>query len=282
MKALFNVILKWLSFLFGKEEESIVPPPTDTTDNSENATGETEPAVTAETESNLPNSETNNNDKDNEEVAEKNEEKYQDVTILLDNGHASTTPGKRSPVLPDGRQFREYEFSRDVVSRISKKLNVLGIRNIILVPETDIDVGLSKRAARANEYCDKYGAANCLFISVHANAAGNGVEWKNARGWSVYTTVGNTKSDKVATAFYEEAEKLLLPVGMTLRKDMKDGDPDYEENFTVIYKAKCPAILTENLFMDNLTDVQFLLSDSGRDIIADLHVNAIKRLYKKS
>ena len=29
--------------------------------------------------------------------------------MLLDNGHASTTPGKRSPVWEDGYQFFEYE-----------------------------------------------------------------------------------------------------------------------------------------------------------------------------
>jgi len=67
---------------------------------------------------------------------------------------------------------------------------------------------------------------------------------------------------------------------MTLRKDMSDGDPDYEENFTVIYKTKCPAVLTENLFMDNKTDVAFLMSDEGRNVITDIHVNAIKRICK--
>ena len=56
------------------------------------------------------------------------------------------------------------------------------------------------------------------------------------------------------------------------------NDLDYEENFTVIYKTVCPAILTENLFMDNKTDVEFLMSDEGRNKIAQIHVNAIKRL----
>ena len=65
---------------------------------------------------------------------------------------------------------------------------------------------------------------------------------------------------------------------MTLRKDCTDGDPDYEENFTAIYKTKCPAILTENLFMDNKEDVAFLMSEEGREAITRIHVNAIKRI----
>lgn len=202
---------------------------------------------------------------------------YNGKVILLDNGHAKSTPGKRSPKFDDGSQFFEYEFNRDVVKRISQKLNCLGVTNHILVPEVEEDVPLSTRAARANKYCSQYGVGNCFFISVHVNAAGNG-DWKNARGWCVFTTKGVTNSDKYATIFFEEAEKILPNYNMTLRKDMSDGDPDWEENFTVIYKTQCPAILTENLFMDNKTDVAFLRTDLGRDVIAQIHVNAIKRI----
>lgn len=203
---------------------------------------------------------------------------YNGKIILLDNGHGKNCNGKRSPKFEDGSQFFEYEFSRDIVRRIANKLDEIGVLYRILVPEVDEDIKLTERARRANEICAEYGKEDCIFISVHANAAGNGSEWKNARGWSVWTTKGNTKSDPIATIFFEEAEKILPKCGMTLRKDITDGDPDYEENFTVIYKTVCPAVLTENLFMDNKTDVQFLMSDVGRDIIAQIHVNAIKRL----
>ena len=199
------------------------------------------------------------------------------MVVLLDNGHAKCTCGKRSPKFEDGRQFFEYEFNRDIVKRISQKLEDSNIKYEIITPEIDEDVRLSVRANRANEYCKKYGAKNCLFISVHANAGANS-GWGSGRGWSVYTTKGVTKSDAIATIFYEEAEKILPQYEMTLRKDISDGDPDFEEDFTVIYMTKCPSILTENLFMDNKKDVEFLMSDCGRNVIADIHVNAIKRL----
>lgn len=214
------------------------------------------------------------------EVIEEEQEpfNYNGTVILLDNGHASSTPGKRSPVFDDGTtQFFEYEFNRDIVKRIAEKLEKLGITYHIIVPEVDKDITLSTRASRANKYCKEYGKDKCLFISIHSNAAGNG-EWMNARGWSVWTTVGNTKSDAVATIFFEEAEKILPKYKMTLRKDMSDGDPDYEENFTVLYKTNCRAILTENLFQDNKIDAAFLMSEEGRNAIAEIHINAIKRI----
>ena len=201
--------------------------------------------------------------------------------VLLDNGHASSTPGKRSPMFEDGKQFREYEFSRDIVKRITKLLDKERISYKIIVPEVDYDVPLTERARRTNEWVQKLGKDNCLFVSIHANAAGNGTQWMSARGWSIYTTKGKTKSDEYATIFWKEASKLLPKYKMTLRSQMTDGDPDYEENFTVIYKANCSAVLTENLFMDNKEDCKFLLSEEGRDVIAQIHVNAIKRIINE-
>lgn len=198
--------------------------------------------------------------------------------VLLDNGHAKSTPGKRSPVFEDGKQFFEYEFARDIVNRISKELEKLNISYKIVTPEVDKDIALSTRANRVNRYCQKLGKNNCLLISVHANASGNGKQWMSARGWSVWTTKGKTKSDAYADIFYKEAEKLLPLYGMTVRKDLSDGDYDYESDFTILYKSWCPAILTENLFQDNKIDCEFLMSEKGRDVIAQIHVNAIKKI----
>ena len=206
---------------------------------------------------------------------------YNGKVVLLDNGHASSTAGKYSPKFPDGTRFYEYEFNREIVKRIASELDRIGIKYHILVPEIVKDIPLTTRAARANSYAADYGKDNCFLISVHADAFGDGETWNNARGWSVYTTKGKTKSDEYATIIYNEAKKWLPQYGMTLRKDMSDGDPDYESNFTILYKSVMPAILTENLFFTNKTDVAFLMSDEGKDIIAKIHVNAIKKICTK-
>ena len=38
---------------------------------------------------------------------------------------------------------------------------------------------------------------------------------------------------------------------------------------------RSPAVLTENLFMDNPSDCDFLLSEEGRQALVDLHVDGI-------
>ena len=59
------------------------------------------------------------------------------VKILLDNGHGYDTPGKRSPIWPDGSQLFEWEFNRDIVSRIEILLKKAGISCVRLVPEKE-------------------------------------------------------------------------------------------------------------------------------------------------
>ena len=95
-------------------------------------------------------------------------------------------------------------------------------------------------------------------------------------GWEVWTSKGKTKSDEYATIFMEEAERELKEFKM--RKDYTDGDSDKEEQFYILRHTKCPAVLTENLFMDTERDCRFLMSEAGRERIADLHFKAIKRI----
>ena len=179
-------------------------------------------------------------------------------------------------VLEDGEQFFEYEFNRDVVKRIAKKLDAINFPYEIITPEVDYDVPLRTRAQRANKFCNEYGADNCIFISVHANAAGSG-GWKTAKGFCCYTSKGETTSDEYAELFMKEAESTLKPFGKTIRK-YSSKKYSWEENFTVLVLAKCPAILTENLFYDNKEEVKFLLSDEGREAIAQYHVNTILKI----
>lgn len=194
--------------------------------------------------------------------------------ILLDNGHGNNTAGKRSP---DGNLL-EYQYTRDMAKSIFNTLKALGYNVELLVPET-YDVPLSERVRRVNQYCNDYGASNVVVVSVHINAAGGGTQWMTARGFSVYTSKSKTKSDELATIMCEEAEKSHIV--FKIRKDMSDGDPDWEENFTILSKTKCAAVLSENFFMDNKDDVNFLLSQTGKNVIKNIHINSIIRYANK-
>lgn len=190
------------------------------------------------------------------------------MKILVDNGHGENTKGRRSP---DGA-LKEYAYAREIANEVVRELAELGY-DVERVVKEDWDVSLPERARRVNEACARCGKGNVILISIHCNAAGDGSKWMSARGWSAYTSKGQTMSDRLADLLYEEAEKNFP--GMKIRKDNSDGDPDWEENFYILAKTKCPAVLTENFFQDNRKDVAYLLSPKGKKAIVRTHVDAI-------
>ena len=196
------------------------------------------------------------------------------MKILLDNGHGFDTPGKRSP---DGH-FREYAYNRYLAFLIRERLIALGLDAQLLVPERE-DISLKERCRRVSAICRQLGNDQVILLSIHVNAAGNGQNWLDARGWSCFTTRGKTKADELAMSLYEAA-KNHLP-GMKIRTDFTDGDPDIEKDFYIIRHTSCPAVLTENLFMDNREDVAFLESEEGAKAIVSLHVDGILQYISK-
>lgn len=196
------------------------------------------------------------------------------MKILVEGPHGIGTKGKQSP---DGR-LREYRYGRDIAAEVVRRLSAMGYDADITVPE-DADIPLGERCARVNAWCDRLGAQNVCFVSIHNNAAGCG-DWMKARGWEAWTSKGQTQGDKLADCLYDAAAK-YLPEGTPIRTDMTDGDRDKEDNFTVLHRTKCAAVLTENLFQDNKEDVNFLLSPEGREAIVRLHVEGIKAYVDK-
>ena len=195
------------------------------------------------------------------------------MKVLIDPGHGIDTPGKRSP---DGK-FREYLWNRQVADLLGARLVAMGIDASSVVTETN-DIPLSTRVQRVNRICSKVGASNVLLVSIHANAAGNG-GWMNAKGWSCYTSKGNTESDRIAECLYDAFEKEFPD--RKIRKDLSDGDRDWEENFYVLAKSRCPAVLLENFFYDNPEECMFLLKEETKERIASATALGIARYLDK-
>ena len=191
------------------------------------------------------------------------------IYVILDNGHGYDTPGKCSP----DKRLYEWSCNRDIVKRISAKLNELNIPNEILVTE-DFDVSLNERVNRANKMSlmAKKQGLEPILISIHINAAGNG-GWKSANGWSVWVSNNaSVKSREFAQILYAEAEELGLKGNRSTPKERY-----WTANFYILKNTNCPSVLTENMFQDNKDDVEFLLSEEGKNKITELHIEAIKK-----
>ncbi|MBQ2912399.1 MAG: N-acetylmuramoyl-L-alanine amidase [Bacteroidales bacterium] len=189
------------------------------------------------------------------------------MKILIDNGHGIQTKGKRSP---DGKLL-EYAYTRELARQIVTTLKARGYDSELLVPEDDIP--LSERVRRTNVHCQALGKSNVILISLHLNAAGDGTKWMNATGWSCYNCKGQTQSDTLANCLYEAAIKNFP--GRRIRTDYSDKDPDWEENFYILRHSLCPAVLTENFFMDSHSDLEYLQSKDGKQAVVDTHAEGI-------
>lgn len=187
--------------------------------------------------------------------------------ILVDNGHGQNTLGKKSP----DKALQEWLWNREIANRIVDTLKAQGYDARLLVKET-YDVSLRERVRRANVVCDQCGASNVLLISVHVNAAGNGNAWRDARGWSVWISKkAGSKSKAFAQLIYDHAYCRGLKGNRFVPKERY-----WQANYTIVTNTKCPAVLTENMFMDNKDDCAWLLTEAGKQTIVDVHVEAVK------
>ena len=202
---------------------------------------------------------------------------------ILDNSHGGfihgiyQTAGKRSPKWEDGSQLFEGDFTRNIVRRIVKLCEQAGIETIQLV-ESNEDVSLLERVTRANMIFNRKlqnEGKKCILVTIHANESND----PNMGGWTVYTSTGESISDKIATIFYHQMKNTFPNEKM--RSDLHDGDADWEANFQLIYATAMPSIMTENFYMTNERECkELLMKDSNRQKIAEAHFNAILEVEK--
>ena len=220
--------------------------------------------------------------------------------VILGTAHGVNVLGKRSP----DKRLEEYAYSRKVVQELKRQLEAEGYTVMVDIASDAVPpkqaVELKLRCDIVNALCAKHGTKNCIYVSIHVNAAGADGQWHKAGGWCAYTSVGKTKADELAECLYDAAHyhlwdyenRMMALQARGVGYDMKqrpfrtdkisDGDSDLEKNFYVLKNTACPAVLTENLFMDNEKDVDFLLSDDGFETIVMLHKEGIKSYFNKS
>jgi len=179
-------------------------------------------------------------------------------TIILSCAHGEEVSGKSSPC----KTHKEYAWSRKIQYAVGSILEKKGVP-VVFVPAKGVqqEPGLWNRVNMENQI-----PSPAFVFSLHNNAAGNGSEWKQARGVEIWTSRGQTESDEKATLIYESLQRAFptlngtFPLNVFWRKDTKDRDADKEENFVELM-SKHPAVLLEWLFQDNTADFQLLMND---------------------
>ena len=197
---------------------------------------------------------------------------------IFDPGHGGLingkyqTAGKRSPKFADGRVLFEGINNRDNVERIMTKFKSNGLDCVDIV-SSDSDISLDKRVSEANKLAK---TRKCVYISIHSDAAGDGIKWHSASGISVYTSKGQTKSDILASLVIDSLVDNFSN-SVKWRFDNTDGDKDKEENFYVLAKTNCPAILCEFGFHTNEAETKRMMTMEFKNKIVDAMVAAAQK-----
>lgn len=193
------------------------------------------------------------------------------MKVLIDNGHGEDTLGKCSP----DKRLREYAYCREIARSVSRQLSLQGIDTILITPE-EKDVALRERVRRVNGWARKLGKENVLMVSIHNNAAGSDGKWHTATGFSVFISKNaSDKSKRLARIFTENAAAMGLVGNRCV-----PAEKYWVQSLAMTRDTICPAVLTENLFQDNREDVDFLLSEDGKQAITKLHVDSIIQYIK--
>lgn len=201
--------------------------------------------------------------------------------IILGTAHLSTTPGKRSI---DGR-LREYAYSREIVTMLESALIKKGYTVYVDYRATEPNALMRGKTAKqeqnnelkyrcsvVNSICNKHGSSNCVYVSIHVNAAKSDGKWHNASGFSVFVCPSASQSSRRLARIFTQNSSL----SPKLKGNRSIPSEKYwTSNLYVLRNTRCPAVLTENLFQDNKDDVDFLLSDEGRQAVVDLHLKSI-------
>jgi N-acetylmuramoyl-L-alanine amidase len=175
------------------------------------------------------------------------------VRIVLDAGHGGTDSGAV------GNGLREKDLTLNIVKKIGNLLNDYEGVEVHYTRTDDRFLELSERAAIANKLNADY------FISVHINAGGG-------TGFESYIYNGNVSAKTIAYQNVIHGE-IVRAIGNVTDRGKKRA------NYAVLRETNMPAILTENLFIDNANDAAKLKSEQFLQQVAYGHVQGIVKAF---
>ena len=201
-----------------------------------------------------------------------------------------------------GGRYREYWGNRKIVNALHKLL-VDNDYNVKIVSSQGVDANeISKFSNKVNShYREKEG--DCILISVHSNAIGDGETWNDSNYWSIYcqgTEYVSSKNDYVKAPHVETSRFLGECIAQAANRNFSKMDIKYlneigkvnvhqrpkvfETSFAGIRPttyALPPTVLSENLFHTNKNGVKFLGSKYGAEFIARIHFDGIEDFFRE-
>lgn len=103
-----------------------------------------------------------------------------------------------------------------------------------------------------------------LFISIHVNSGGG-------TGFESFIHSTDKEAISMRALFHAEVRSWLMSQGVKMHDGGSPGGEMKVEDFYVLGGTRCPAILTENLFIDNTVDAALLKNETFLRGLAKAH-----------
>lgn len=193
------------------------------------------------------------------------------ILVILDLAHGGVnpitnlpeTPGKRSPIWPDGSQFIEGVGSRSIGKKVFQKAKRKGLNvEFVFAPSEYKDIARSSRVERVNELAK---GKEALCISIHSNAS---TANPLASGHEAHVAVKASEKSVKAANIWLKHQSAKFP-GQKNRGIKR-------KNWDMVYQTECPAVLIELAFYTNFNDCKLLMDNESQEKMADAIVESIE------
>lgn len=179
--------------------------------------------------------------------------------VLIDAGHGGKDPGAAANGL------KEKDIVLAVSLEIKKRLeaNYDGVQ-VLLSRSTDVFLELKERTDLANK------AGADILVSIHGNAGGG------SGGSGGFETFRYTKASSASAALQNGLHTAIMEMLNKVAVGVIDRGQK-AANLHMVRESKMPSVLTENLFLDVVTDAAKLKKDAVIQAIIDGHVIGIAK-----
>lgn len=178
------------------------------------------------------------------------------VKFFIDPGHGGSDTGAI------GNGLLEKNLTLQISKRIRDMLETYENTQVRLSREGDQSLTLNERTNMANSWGADY------LLSVHINASG-GTGFEDYR----YDRIAaSSTTGRIQATIHNEIMKAIKKYGVRDRGAKS-------ANFHMLRESNMPAILTENLFIDNIADADLLKQSGFIEALAHGHVNGLAKAF---
>lgn len=178
------------------------------------------------------------------------------VKIFIDPGHGGSDPGAQ------GNGLQEKNLTLQISKRIRDMLLEYENVQVKLSREGDQTLSLKQRTDMANSWGADY------LLSIHINASG-GTGYEDYRYDKI---TASSTTGRIQETIHYEIMAAIKAYGVRDRGAKS-------ANFHMVRESNMPALLTENLFIDNVADASLLKQSTFINAIARGHVNGLVKMF---